>query len=304
MLINNLEELLANTKSVPLESFTFNVSDGIKEASTRAKAEVRGCKFPMHVSSLTDPCYRKIQLLVQESTANGKSFEETVGLQYRYMWAMGKAIELENKKWTFDYFGKGAVYGDWSCICGKTGFTGMGNNFHGMKCNHCGESVIHTHNEPILRFEDLITGSPDLLIMLKDPYDKQTKLTVIEFKSINKNEYKKLTGPKIDHKLQALFYLKLMETNKAKFDGAGIDLNLTSFRVVYTLRDFEFFGASCNKEFLVNLEEEPEYVLNAFDDCIAELRKIKANVEITDKVCESKEKGEKDGCLVVRRCFE
>jgi hypothetical protein len=146
------------------------------------------------------------------------------GTCLRYTFDLGDAIhDMLREKWAVDI-----AVGDWKCQnCGKV------HEFQlkPSKCDHC-YSPNFKYDE--VRFECLQTradGGIDLIVKLNG----QDKYVIVEIKSIDKDQFKKLDFPKGEHRIRTQMYMQLVERSESKHLG---HINIEKALIIYCVKGY------------------------------------------------------------------
>lgn len=154
----------------------------------------------MHASDLTKEdevyCPRE-KALMMKTLKKGKSFDLTTSLAVTFQ--IGRDLQDQVAHWLADV---GIVWGDWKCLgC---------NQLHTfcqrpMQCK-CG---CENFKPEEMRFKSKEAGiSCGVDLMVKFP--QRTKLTPIEIKTIDKDQFKKLAMPLAEHRHRTTLYLRII----------------------------------------------------------------------------------------------
>lgn len=300
-MLNDLSNIIRpkpNDKFPELSEHT-NPADATQAHYSKELEYERDGKWPMHVSeAIDDFCDRKHFLLCNQEN---KPRVRRTTLADRVVWAIGRATEQVVKEAVIAEQGKNNCYGVWKCMCENLVTFGFGKDPFNTKCSTCKTSVLSKYFEATLQLEDLIRGNPDLLVR----FAPTGKLTVVECKSMTGELFKDLKAPKIDHIMQAFFYLKLMETLQDRFKGVDIDTD--RFFVHYVNKNYQFKGTyqdSVQKCYEVKVSEMHKDVVAIFDDTIKRLRIMKNSINPPARTkCDSPSCKEAKKCPVLMECF-
>lgn len=283
----------------------FN-EDFLKSAVMRMDGkpeEVRtGNKF-IHVSRLIDYCARREALSYQHSATGGIGRRVRVFSGMRIVWALGRAAEKHVREQFIEAVSAEGVYGKWLCNkCGDEIMEGLHRDNH-RPCRTCGHTEATTYGEfPLADREVLIVGNPDLLYVRPD----NSRLRVVEIKSINKNEFDELGTPKPQHILQALCYHRLAEIN-----GLDPDNNITIFYVAkdFTITPYKSFTVEVSDSHrrrvddLWQLANERADIIREFDAKLSVGQTHFDNLPPRLRVCSSDKATTAKNCIECVGCF-
>lgn len=244
-----------------------------------------------HVSSLIGICPRRHILAHVHKLERIKSVIPAM----RLVWALGRAAETHVRGQFIESVQRHGVVGAWACKCGYLKHTGL--YLDAAACPRCRFKHTNYKEAPLFDHEARITGSPDMLFIRPDT----KKIMVVEFKSMNKDDFGKLNAPKRDHVLQAMAYNELLRLN-----GCEQDTHVT---IIYVSKDYQV--VSPYKEF--QIERTSEYETNIkimWENAHTISDAIKANssgleVGIPDRLgsCTSIDSSTAKSCDCVGLCF-
>lgn len=184
-----------------------------------------------HVSSLIGACSRHHVILAMEGI---KPTSKVTG-GHRVMWKTGKAVEAHVRDSFIESRDRQGIIGQWHCPCEETVTRGLWVDTQCVRClkpaNIYKEIVLEDHAHGI-------TGAPDLPFIVANGL-----LTVGEIKSMNQEDFDKLTGPLADHVFQASCYRKM-------FRDRGIRVT-DQVSIIYCTKRFKF--GSPYKEYHVDV---------------------------------------------------
>lgn len=276
----------------------------IDAISAADKADVqydRGGSWPVHVSTAIadDFCGRRIMLMDKLK----RQFPKRTTSSDFVLWAIGKATEAHNRKRIIESYGTKNVYGRWTCNCEDSVSYGFGKNISHIICTRCKTSVTSNYHEATLLVDNLLTGNPDILVLMAP----DSKLTVCEMKSIKPEEFKTISKPKINHVMQAYFYLRMLEhSSDILFAPINIEVNTEVIRILYTNKgySFDYKVESAHKEFEVKVSEMSTAVKKIYDDKIKELKILKSRGKVPKRtLCDTQHCSMAKACHVQFDCF-
>lgn len=135
--------------------------------------------------------------------------------------AYGYAVEGLVRRW---YREMDRAHGNWECVaCAKL--------FEFQRCPHkcsCGSKAFEYREITFTCQQSGVTCRPDLFIDFGRP-----KLTVLEIKSIDKDEFKKLAAPLAEHKWRTNLYMRIIENSDSEFKAK---IDTTSAFVLYVTK--------------------------------------------------------------------
>lgn len=213
------------------------------------KAQRRSHKV-VHVSMLTDRtmtkeyCPRESALCYQHDIGPGDEWISTaMRVTYDMGWFLQDAVTRRVHKYAI---------GDWHCpICE--------NHWRGVGYKNCPCGAIPTYQEMHFRSKvSGVTGSIDLALDLG-----HEKAVIVEIKSLEKDAFKKLSMPTIEHRLRVIGYLQLLKECAILDPWIEKNLELDFGYVLYVSKGFGKYFAK--KEGGVNEQYSPfqEYLVKA-----------------------------------------
>lgn len=299
MLLRNLEQKLkrldreASRKGVefPSTHSTDYVTKRVLEMDSTPEVARVGKQYT-HVSALIGICPRRHLL----AHVNKLERMNSVNASMRLVWALGRAAEHHVRTQFIEAMQYRTILGTWACKCGHAKVEGFHDERIGA-CPRCRTKPNQYRECPLFDHEARITGSPDLLYVRPD----NSKVRVVECKSIKKDDFEKLTRPKADHILQGMAYNELLKINGLPQDN--------SITVVYVCKDYQF--KSPYKEFeIVRTAEHDAMLLNMWNNADIIAQGIRDNadgreVQMPDKLnlCHSPEATTAKSCDCVGICF-
>jgi hypothetical protein len=237
----------------------------------------------IHSSSLENFCARRAAILDKENRVP----REYVQGSMKVVWAIGRAVEKHVRDALINSLGKSNFHGKWHCKCGKTTHVGT---YADITCKVCNTKASNYDELTIYSEEHKIAANPDLIFLT--PSKQQT---VIEIKSMNKEEYDKLEEPKSMHVRQASRYVSLK-----RMDGQTVSPNVI---IIYVRKDFLF--KNIYKIYSVNVDD-PNLIL-AFKeelDQATKLRKYHETKELPEReLCSSMFSTMAKKCPSCNACF-
>jgi hypothetical protein len=240
--INKAENELKKAGVKVEESFSENfITKRVLEMDSTPESTRVGRQYT-HVSSLIGICTRRHILAHIHNLERVKSVLPAM----RIVWALGRAAEAHVRGQFIDHVQRHGVIGTWVCKCGYLKTSGL--YIDQPSCPRCRTKNSNYKELALFDHDCRITGSPDFLVVRPD----NKKIMVVEFKSINKEDFSKLQAPKRDHVLQAMAYNELLRLNNCDPD--------TRITVVYISKDYQI--GSPYKEFLIERTSEYETNIN------------------------------------------
>lgn len=242
----------------------------------------------VHVSSLINGDWCPRAHLISQRHQQ-QQFENVLP-QMRIVWALGRAAEAHVRQQFIRAHGKHRVIGNWQCLCGESTREGVGAEF--VKCTCCG-SPIETYRELVLHDAELgLVGSPDLVYVAEDGgYE------VVEIKSIKKDGFTELTGPKFDHVMQCYGYVDFLRRTTGLRVGG---------RVMYVAKDFISPRDSPYREYSITPHESAaKQVLATLRQGLGEMREHAQSETLPDRlaVCASPASKRAKNCAACTLCF-
>ena len=191
----------------------------------------------IHVSYLVGgDCLRALQLGYRLNV----SAQKKPSAADRLVWAIGKAVEKHIRDTVIEAVGHDKVFGIWECGCKGLQIRGLGST---KTCKKCGNQAIHYSEYHITDESLLLSGSPDLLVMVGGTKDDPI-LMAVEIKTIKvvpkggvktqAADFHSLEAPSRTHALQVLCYHGLMTRNGFRMSDECV--------VLYAAKDY----VTCN----------------------------------------------------------
>jgi hypothetical protein len=243
----------------------------------------------VHVSSLINGDWCPRAHLI--NLAHSQDHYENALPQMRIVWALGRAAEQHVRSQFIRAHGKHRVIGRWSCQCRKSKIEGLGSE--AASCQTCGKH-INNYGELVLRDEALgLIGSPDLVFVAEDGgYE------VVEIKSIKKDGFAELIGPKPDHVMQCYGYVDfLRRTTNKRVNG----------RVLYVAKDFINPKQSPYREYLIDahFEATASQVYDGLKSTLAKMREHQQSNTLPERLdaCSSPASKRARNCTACTLCF-
>ncbi len=246
----------------------------------------------MHVSNLISlTCKRKSVLMQRHQVEH----HERVSSGHHLMWAQGRATESHIREGVIAMREGNGVYGEWSCVCGHSKHRGSRPDQR-LLCEKCGHPV-NVYGEAVLYdTEYMITGSPDLALMLPRDY-----LYITEIKSMNPDQFDELERPLPDHINQGVAYRDI-------FHRQGFKVH-SKVSVFYARKEFRWgYGRGKNrvyKEFQVDAtSEQSRVMLGQLYETAADVLRFKQQGGTPERTqCTSPESTKAKQCPVAHMCF-
>lgn len=242
----------------------------------------------IHVSDIIHKCARRIALVKRLGL---KHTPKSLPDGHAITFAQGDAIgDFVRKRFIEAHPDK--VWGNWSCRCGAS-ITPLMTfvRIPDIKCAKCGYKP-NRYVEVRLTDDDLeVVGSIDLILFLEEI----PAYHVVEIKSINKDQWDTLERPIPDHRIQGLFYWRLMRQK-------GYSLT-DSVSVLYVKKEFTWMLPY--KEFLVHSESSLDK-LEPFDRDLKLIKSAKDHkAELPARImCGTPSAPEAKNCSVCVTCFQ
>ena len=179
----------------------------------------------IHASDLTNEkhqyCPRERYIMVKYGLSWPDRMVNTV---MRITFDMGHYTQaLFNNRWLRDKH-----YGYWRCVACRDTQIGFGNKW---KHCECGGEYQYQEMQFVHKDMDRLTGSTDSLVLLVDG----EKLTMVEVKIMDKDEFKGLVAPLSEHTTRTRFYLWLMENST---NPAREFTDLKRAKILYIMRGY------------------------------------------------------------------
>ena len=255
--------------------------DMVDAADRTADTSRSGQDGYIHVSSLIGFCTRRHALL----RADGSPLLRSVHGGNRVVWAMGRSAETHVRTQVLSTRRSDAL-GIWGCPCGREKHRG---HFPTKLCPKCERSLSHYGEFTLWDHEAKIVGNPDLVLRQNGVY------AVLEIKSMKRDEWKTLTGPKGDHVFQAAFYVDAMRR-----EGFPVYDNV---HILYVAKDY--VHGSPYKEFVVNTRDAAlaAQLQSAREWAMAAHNAVESNVLPTRTLCQQPTSPTAKTCPMVTQCF-
>lgn len=191
----------------------------------------------VHVSSLLKFCARRHVLAIKDEV---NLVRQPKG-QDRVLWAMGKAAEHHIRTQIINHYNYEGIVGRWSCPCRQLSYAGFHDKLR--VCSRC-KSFATVYNEFTLTDEEYkIVGNPDL------NFFPDKLLTVLEAKSMKKDQFNELESPLPDHIFQVGAYHRMWVRR------GTVEVRDESV-IIYVVKEWGYRG-SPYKEFHINTTKEP-----------------------------------------------
>lgn len=209
----------------------------------------------LHVSDLIYKCSRKIALSHRyKRPMKGQEIFDSLGLTF----AMGNSMhDYIRNKIAIKHPDK--IFGKWSCVCGRTFFTGTKQEaLMESACKHC-KGEMHSYGEVQVVHEGMgVTGSIDLTLLVNNAF------IITEIKSMARRYWDELIRPQPEHLIQVLLYWHL-----AKEAGYSIHDKVS---IIYAVKDFIFQNPY--KEFVL----QPSKVIHRIEDYLRDAILLRAAI--------------------------
>ena len=247
----------------------------------------------VHISTVTDAdhgfCPRQFALL---DVLEKKLPAKFINAATRVAFDNGTALhDLCRDKWLRD-----EVVGLWKCKYCKEArhFSKLPVLTKGADCTH--EWVYH--EESFVDPSTKITGSIDFFVDLGNK-----KLTVVECKSIDKDQFAALAGPLAKHRIRTQMYLTLIERTASEVVKDQIDL--THGRILYISKGFGKKSEEHGKvlpfrEFSVQRNDDAVEKYFELGQQVANFRK---GGPLPGLTCTSRTDKRASACVVCMECF-
>lgn len=209
-----------------------------------------------HLSSLLNVCPREHVIARRFNISR----PEQVTGGHRIVWKFGRAIEDHVRSSIIDARARRGVFGAWTCVCGHARHVG----FHppSATCPACRKGLDHYREPEVIDPNSGVIGSPDITLVENGWY------LPVEIKSMNKEDFDKLTRPVADHALQVLGYHRLLHLLGYRM--------FPEARLIYVRKEFLWGGRNrVYKEYSVRPEDHAAQIdamLQAGGDIQAHLR--------------------------------
>jgi hypothetical protein len=218
-----------------------DLSSRIADLDSRSE-QMRTGSQRIHVSAVaTDWCSRRhaLHYLHPESIRDSSSPRSAD----RLLWSIGRAVEHHIRSSLIESFGPENVLGGWTCACGKTSRSGLGDRT--AKCSACGQPLLHYRELALMPHAQtsVFVGSPDMVVLVDG------HLAPIEIKSIKLDDFKRLTAPQPAHTYQVSMYLPLLRHTVTEHPVGD------TAHVIYGAKDYPAPGVLPYKDFAVPTAE-------------------------------------------------
>lgn len=166
-------------------------------------------------------CPREFAL---RSRLKHKGKPQFVSTSMEHTFTLGRQIQHSlNNVWLRD-----VMVGDWRCLsCEKV------KHFSKVPKGHCGQSGVRcqwVYEEIRLKAASGASGGLDGLVDVGEP-----RLRIIEVKSIDKDMYKKLQAPLVEHRLRTQMYLRMAADSEEAIASA---INTQVASILYVAKAF------------------------------------------------------------------
>ena len=246
----------------------------------------------LHASDLTSELYEfcpREYALLDLTNKTKKSKTYTVG--NTVTWHYGRALEQAlQEKWLEDY-----AVGNWECTaCGDW-------QYLARKSELPEKGVTHNHawkyrEVRVMGETSGVSGGLDLLLDLGQP-----KLSVVEVKSMIKDDFKMLKAPLSEHRLRTTLYLELIADDPNLKDQVESD----SATVLYVSKSFGLKGddgkMSPFKEFKVYANHGQVEKYLTMGHAITGFRAKQHG--LPNGICHTQLCGRAQSCSMIKECF-
>ena len=246
----------------------------------------------VHVSTVTDDelgfCPRQYALL---DLLEKKLPPKYINAALRVAFDNGTALhDLCRNKWLRD-----DVIGCWKCRHCKD--TRHFSKLPPLKSDTCTHEWLY-HEETFVDPHTDVTGSIDFFVDLGND-----KLTPVEVKSIDKDQFGVLAGPMAKHRIRTQMYLTLIERAAPKKVQDQIDLS--HGRILYISKGFgkkhiEFQKVLPLKEFVITRNDE---AVTKYFDLAKQLYAFRHGGPLPKLICSTHQDKRAKECSVCRECF-
>lgn len=231
-----------------------------------------------------------------------KKKAEFISTALRLTFDLGRFYESQIR----EVYLRDIVVGYWACgICSHPHPT-FGKEPK-IKCPQCGWGHKWEYQEP--RFTSPssgISGGIDLLIDVGD-----TKLRLVEVKSMDKDEFKKLEGPLAEHRWRTSLYLRLAEEDAGPVSGR---VNNKVAHIIYVSKSFGFKDTQLKEDGIKDAAFSPfkEFEITRDDEAsdvhYAKARALKVWQDNPNKglpcgICPNGLSKRAQGCTAVAPCW-
>lgn len=186
-----------------------------------------------------------------------KKKDQFVGTSLRITYDHGRDMEWRLRNdWLRD-----AMVGNWECtVCGHTHSFGK---FPKVNCPSCGYKRWEYVEPRFTSKHSGISGGIDGLVDVG-----ATKHRILEIKSIDKDEFKKLAAPLAEHKFRTALYLKLAEESELPESDR---VNSQEASILYVSKSFGFKDESLKSAGISDSPFSPfkEFIVGRDDNLVA-----------------------------------
>jgi hypothetical protein len=278
----------------------------IKSLTAAAHLHMRGWEEErsldtVHLSNLTSTdkrfCAREFAIARTEGITSGRRF---LNGSLRATFDIGDAIhDLVRERW----LGHLAV-GNWECrSCGKL-YTYQKQP--ARACQYCQRFTTYEYKEVTLKDPaTLVVGNLDLLV----DFGGAGRLTLVEVKSIDKDDFRELVAPLAEHRNRVAGYLELAARAKVP----ELNINTEMGIVFYASKSWGFKnpelkkqgvndGTSPFKEYVVHRKDGSVGLDMRFDDAMQLMTYQETGVPPLH-ICMTPQDKRAKKCLVAQECF-
>jgi len=242
-------------------------------------------------------CPREIALL---DMGLGKKKDSYVGTALRITFDHGKDVERRvRNEWLRD-----VVVGHWECnVCGR-----MHDSFGKepkVKCK-CGYKRWDYKEPHFMAVASGVSGHLDMLVDVG-----QDKLRVVEVKTMDKDEHKKLVAPLAEHRFRTSLYLRLIEESDHVLAGR---INMKKANILYVSKSYGFKDESLKaagvpdtpfspfKEFEIDRDDSNSEIPLAKAETVTKWRED-PSVGLPAGICKNPMCSRAGQCPVASACF-
>jgi len=256
----------------------------------------------VHISDMTNDeqefCPREFCLAQHTDTKRKGRF---VNPSLRVTFDVGNAMhDLAREVWFRDL-----AVGDWECP--RCGYIYKFSRYPKALCKGCGGFVDRYSYEEIQLKDPFtgVSGSLDLLIQ----FQTVKKLVLVEVKSIDKDYFKALKGPKAEHRARVVSYLQLVARAE---DERADQINQDYGYVLYVSKSYGFKDETLAKQGLRDRTTPfREYRVEADDSehyqklwsRAAKVKQYKKSGTIPLGICKALTDARANQCGLVQACF-
>lgn len=265
---------------------------GMLDERLARKRSARSHKV-LHASALTYEkkafCPREYALL---DVLKAKQPDEFISTALKVCFDNGEDLhDRVRNDWLSD-----VAVGDWRCAhCGKvTAFSKRP-----IRCKHCGTKGDFIYEE--MRFQHQETGVDGGIDFIVDM--GQPKLTLVEIKSMDKDQFNTLKAPLAEHRTRTVLYLHLVDGSDFQWKGT---INLEEARVLYISKGFGVKNEAEGKvlpfkEFVVKREATD---VTPYLDKARELYRFRTEGgPLPCAICSAATSPRAKQCSIVKDCF-